>query len=110
MEEEYATLLRNDTCDLVPCPCGTNVVTDKWIFKHKFKADGTLERYKARCVLHGFTHHLGIDYDETFCPTVKPMIVRIVLSLVLSWDWPAHQLDVKNAFLHDMLTEIVYCT
>jgi hypothetical protein len=29
-----------------------------------------------------------------------------VLSLALSRNWPVHQLDVKNAFLHDNLDEI----
>jgi hypothetical protein len=104
-----AILMCNDTWDLVPCPRGANVVTDKWIFKHKFKADGTLERYKARWVFHGFTQP-GIDYDETFNPVVRPATICTVLSLALSWDWLAHQLDVKNAFLHDTLTETVYCT
>jgi hypothetical protein len=47
MVEEYSTLKSNDTYDLVPCPHGANVVTGKWIFKHKFKVDGALERYKA---------------------------------------------------------------
>jgi hypothetical protein len=32
-----------------------------------------------------------------------------VLSLALARSWPVHQLDVKNAFLHDALTETVYC-
>jgi hypothetical protein len=32
---------------LVLRPRGANVVTDKWIFKRKFKTDETLERYKA---------------------------------------------------------------
>jgi hypothetical protein len=41
MEEEFAALIANNTCDLVPRP-------DKWIFKHKFNSDGSLERYKAR--------------------------------------------------------------
>ena len=48
-------------------------------------------------------------YDETFSPIVKFATVRAVLSLALSWNWAIHQLDVKNAFLHDILTETVYC-
>jgi hypothetical protein len=55
MEEESAALISNNTWDLVPHPIGSNIVTGKWIFKHKFNSDGSLERYKARWVLHGFT-------------------------------------------------------
>lgn len=54
MEDEFSALLENSTWDLVPCPPTANLVTGKWIFKHKFKADGSLERYKARWVLRGF--------------------------------------------------------
>ena len=85
------------------------MVTGKWIFKHKFNADGSLERYKARWVLRGFSQHPGVDFLETFSPVVKPATVRTVLSLALSRRWPVHQLDVKNAFLHGTLTETVYC-
>jgi hypothetical protein len=86
------------------------VVTGKWIFTNKFNADGTLSRYKARWVLWGFTQRPGIDYDEMFSPVVKPAIVRKVLSLAIARDWPLHQLDVKNVFLHGTLTETVYCS
>jgi hypothetical protein len=110
MEEEYEALQANHTWDLVPRPHGANVVTGKWIFKLKLHADGSLERYKVRYVLQGFTQRLGVDYDETFSPVVKPATVRTVLTLALSWYWPVHQLDVKNAFLHGTLTETVYCT
>jgi hypothetical protein len=55
MEEEYDALTANNTWDLVPHPVGYNVITDKWIFKHKFNSDGTLEWYKAHWVLHDFT-------------------------------------------------------
>jgi hypothetical protein len=108
MEEEYAALLANHTWDLVPRPPGTNVVTDKWLFRHKLTSDGSLDRYKARWVLRGFTQRPGVDYDETFSPIVKFATVRVVLSLALSRDWAIHQLDVKNAFLHGTLTETVY--
>jgi hypothetical protein len=66
------------------------VVTSKWIFTHKFNADGTLSRYKARWVLRGFTQCPGIDYDETFSPVVKPATVRTIISLVVARDWPLH--------------------
>jgi hypothetical protein len=95
---------------LVPRPPGSNVVTGKWIWTHKRRTDGTLERYKDRWVLRGFTQRPGVDYDETFSPVVKPATVRIVLSLALARSWPVPQLDVKNAFLHGLLTETVYCS
>jgi hypothetical protein len=54
--------------DLVPWPQGSNVVSGKWVFTHKLRVDGTLNRYKARWVLRGFTQCPGVDYDETFSP------------------------------------------
>jgi len=110
MEEEYSALLANQTWDLVPHPLGSNIVTGKCIWTHKRRADGTLEWYKASWVLRGFTQRPGVDYDETFNLVVKPTTVRMVLSLDLTRGWPVHQLDVKNAFLHGVLTEAVYCS
>jgi hypothetical protein len=51
----------------------------------------------------------GVNYDETFSPVVMSVIVHTIMSLDLSWDWPVHHLNIKNAFLHDTLTEIFYC-
>jgi histone deacetylase 1/2 len=110
MEAECATLHENHTWDLVQHPLQANVVTGKWIFRHKFHADGSFDRYKARWVLRGFTQRPGVDYDETFSPVVKPATVRIVLTFARSRDGPIHQLDVKNVFLHGTLTETVYCS
>ncbi|GKD53098.1 ribonuclease H-like domain-containing protein, partial [Tanacetum coccineum] len=78
------------------------------LFKHKFHADGTLSRYKARLVANDSSQQLGVDFDESFSPVVKPATVRTVLSLVVSPKWPIHQLDVKNAFLNGDLFETVY--
>jgi hypothetical protein len=55
MEEEYATLLANHTWDLLSCPPGTNVVTSKWLFRHKVTSYGSLDCYTACWVLQGFT-------------------------------------------------------
>jgi hypothetical protein len=109
MTDEFSALLSNNTWDLVPRPPGANVVTGKWIFKHKFRSDGSLERYKAQWVLRGFTQRPEVDFAKTFSPVVKPITIRTVLTVALSLDWPVHQLDVKNAFLHGTLDETVYC-
>jgi hypothetical protein len=55
MEDEYGALMSNGTWDFVPRPQGSNVVIGKWVFTHKFRVDGTFDRYKARWVLRGFT-------------------------------------------------------
>jgi hypothetical protein len=109
MEDEHGALMSNGTWDLVPRPQGSNVVTGKWVFMHKFRADGTFDRYKARWFRRGFTQRPGVDYDETFSPVVKPATMRTVLATAVNHNWPIQQLDVKNAFLHHTLTETVYC-
>jgi hypothetical protein len=61
----------------------------------------------AHCVLRGFTQRPSVDYDETFSPVVKLATVRTVLSLAVSHSWHVHQVDVKNVFLQDTLSETV---
>ncbi|GKA38550.1 ribonuclease H-like domain-containing protein [Tanacetum coccineum] len=108
MHDEYNALVKNGTWILVPRPSNVNLVRSMWLFKHKFHADGTLSRYKARLVANGSSQQLGVDFDETFSPVVKPATIRTVLSLAVSRRWPIHQLDVKNAFLNGDLSETVY--
>ncbi|GJT67989.1 ribonuclease H-like domain-containing protein [Tanacetum coccineum] len=76
-----------------------------YLANHRGYWYGSLSRYKARLVANGRSQQQGIDCDETFSPVVKPATIRTVLSLVVSREWPIHQLDVKNAFLHGHLTE-----
>ncbi|GJS25500.1 retrotransposon-related protein [Tanacetum coccineum] len=108
MYDEYNTLIKNGTWVLVPKPPGANIVRCVWLFRHKFHADGSLSRYKARLVANDSSHQVGIDCDETFNLVVKPTTIRIMLSLALTRHWPIHQLDVKNAFLNGDLSETVY--
>jgi hypothetical protein len=114
MREEYNALVDQNTWTLVPRLVGANVVTGKWIYRHKYQPDGSLSRYKARWVVCGFSQPHGVDYEETLSPIIKPATILVVLHDQLFWwfattnKWPIHQLDAKNAFLHGSLQEIVY--
>ena len=90
MEDEYKALIDNGTWRLVPRPPGANVVSGKWIFKHKYNSDGSLAHHKARWVVRGFSKQYGIDYDVTFSPVIKPATIRVVLSIAASHAWPIH--------------------
>jgi hypothetical protein len=100
MHEEMEALHKNKTWDLVKLPNGKKVVGCKWVFTIKHKADGYVERYKVRLVAKGFTQTSGIDYEETFAPVSKMNSIRVLLSIAVNLDWPLHQFDVKNVFLH----------
>ena len=55
MIEEYQLIIKNDFWDVVPRLEGKSVVTSKWIYKIKHVANGSIEKYKAIFVDHGFS-------------------------------------------------------
>ena len=108
MSFELTALMRHNTWQLVPPPTDCNIVGCKWVFWIKRNADGSIDRFKARLVAKGFNQRPGLDYKETFSPVVKPVTIRIVLTLAVMHGWSLRQLDVNNAFLHRHLTEKEY--
>lgn len=108
MHEEYDAHIKRGTWVLVPRPSNVNIIRSMWLFRHKFNADGTHKRHKARLVGNGKSQRPGIDCLDTFSPVVKPASIRSVLHVALARNWPLRQLDVKNAFLHGDLAETVY--
>lgn len=53
MVKEFNALQDNRTWTLVSRLPDDNVINTKWVFKVKPKADGTVERFKARLVANG---------------------------------------------------------
>jgi transposase InsO family protein len=100
MDEEYESLTKNCTWQLVPLPRGRKAIGNKWVFKIKYHADGTVERYKARLVAKGYAQTQGIDYNETFAPVAKFTTIRSILAIAAMEDLEVHQMDVKTAFLN----------
>ena len=108
MTAEIKALESNNTWTLVPLPIGKQCISYRWVYKVKFKPDGTMDRHKARLVAKGYTQQVGIDFFYTFSPVAKLTSVRVLLAVATAKNWPILQLDMDNAFLNGGLFEEVY--
>ena len=79
MAAEIAAFEVNHTWTLTLLPASKKPIGCKWVYKIKYKADGSVERYKARLVAKGFTKKEGVDYFETFSPMAKMVFVKVLL-------------------------------
>ncbi|CAJ2628272.1 unnamed protein product [Trifolium pratense] len=108
MHTKYNALMANNTWSLVPLPSDRKAIGCKWIFRVKENPDGSVNKLKARLVAKGFLQKAGFDFTEIFSPVVKPVTIRILLTLAVTYKWQVHQIDINNAFLNGVLQEEVY--
>jgi hypothetical protein len=87
MSKELEALEANHTWVLTSLPPGKQPIGCKWVYKLKFKSDGTIERYKARLVAKGYNQREGIDYSETFSPVAKLVTVRSFIAIAAAQGW-----------------------
>lgn len=106
MHDEYIALLANHTWDLVPPPSNRKIIHCK--YKVKQKSDGSIDRFKARLVAQGCSQQEGIYCNATFSLVIKPITIRVVMSITIPLHWATRQLEDTNAFLHSYLDEEFY--
>ena len=88
MIAEIKALESNNTWTLVPLPIGKQCIGCRWVYKVKFKPDGTMDRHKARLVAKGYTQQAGIDFSDSFSPIAKLTSVRVLLAVAAAKNWP----------------------
>ncbi|GJP73181.1 hypothetical protein CLOP_g3915, partial [Closterium sp. NIES-67] len=107
-DEEFGSLIENETWDLCDLPPGKKAITSKMIYRHKYGPEGELTRYKSRLVARGFQQTKGKDYDEVFAPVGKGTTLRVLLAIAALLGWKIRQMDIVTAFLNGIIMEEVY--
>ena len=81
MKEEFNSLQKNNTWELVDLPPGRKLVQCKWVFKTKFLADGSYFKYNEIFVSKGYSKLHVIEYNETFVPVANMDSIRLALAI-----------------------------
>lgn len=108
IQNELVALESNNTWTPVVPPKGANLVTSKWVFNVKRMISGAINKFKARLVARGFSQKFGVDFQETFAPTVRHDTIRVFMAAVCEHDLELHQVDVNNAFTESTLQEDIF--
>ena len=107
-EEEMNSMKSNQVWDLVDLLLGHKTIGNKWVLNIKRKADGKIDKDKARLVAKRYTQQERIDYEETFSLLVRFVSLRLILVIVAWMNIELYQMDVKTAFLNGELDEEIY--
>ncbi|KAI9197038.1 hypothetical protein LWI28_029285 [Acer negundo] len=105
MNDKFQALQNNNTWTLVPVYSDMNVVGSKWVFRTKFKPDGSILKHKARLVVKGFHQTDGLDTFDTFNPVMKSSTISVLFALAVHFSWDIQQVDMNNAFLNGDLKD-----
>ncbi|GKC17728.1 MAK10-like protein, partial [Tanacetum coccineum] len=106
IDSELEALEQNKTWTIEKLPPNKKALGCKWVYKIKYKSDGTTERFKARLVILDNHQVTGFDYSKTFVPIAKIVSVQVFLAIATTKQWELHQMDVHNALLHGDLEEV----
>ena len=96
MVDVMASLDKNEAWDMVEFLARRKPIGIKWVFTKNMNVEGKVEKYKDLLVEKGYSQVLGIDFGDIFSPVVKVASIRLLLSIVATFDFEVEQMDVKT--------------
>ena len=105
LEEEVTAHRKNGTFQIKKLPAGTKTIGSTFVLTKKYDSQGVLLKFKARWVAQGFGQIEGVHYNETFAPTLRKQVFRMMLAVAVQYDLELNQMDVHTAFLIPKLPE-----
>ena len=105
---EIEAHLENGTWELAQLPLGRRAVGSCWVFKVKRRPDGSIDKYKGRIVVQGFSQVQGMHYNEVFASTAHMAAMRTVITMSAAEDLELNSVDVSTAFLNGNIDTEIY--
>ncbi|GKD83116.1 retrovirus-related pol polyprotein from transposon TNT 1-94, partial [Tanacetum coccineum] len=81
MNNEISALESNHTRELTTLPHNKHAIGYKWVFRIKYNANGSIDKYKARLVAKGFNQQEGIDYTKTFAHVANDLHEEVYMKV-----------------------------
>ena len=107
MEEEITLLKKRGMWKLVDKPKDRKVVGCRWTYVIKYGSNSEILRYKARLVAQGYSQIPGLNFSDTYSPTVLLDSIRAILHLATAHGWsvaktmsPAHFCTARSTTIY----------
>ena len=111
MKTEIKGLLEHNTWKLIDrdkVPKGRKVTKSRWCYTIKYNRDGSIERFKARFVVCGYSQVQGEDYTHAFSATLRATSFRMLMAIAAGEKLSLEHFDVKNAFTQSDIDAEIY--
>jgi hypothetical protein len=101
IRKEMQSLVDKRVFEIKKVPPGRKVIPLRIVLKIKLASDGTIDKYKARCVVAGFRQTAGLDYNPqgTYSPMTEPTTLRLILSIANALDLELDHLDIPPTLM-----------
>jgi len=100
INDELEFIISNRSWILTDLPKDCKPLSSKWAVKKNLKANGSIDKFKARLIVRHDNQKKDIDYFDTHSLMTKVSIIRAFIVAASLHGLLVHQMDVKAAFLN----------
>jgi len=84
------------------------ILSTRWVTIIKQELKEKMIKYKARWVCKKFRQKQRIDYDEIFASMIRVTIIKMLLALMIKYNYEVEQMNVIIAFLEAHLKKEIW--
>ena len=111
MKKEITDLMIHKTWEPIlrdKVPKKHKITKSRWVYAIKTKRDGTIERFKSRFVVCGYSQVMGVDYTQSFSATLRATSMRTLLAMAAGEKLKLEHFDVTSAFTQSKIDCDIY--